>query len=79
MKTYIYEDVMLNQLVLNLSNVGGRNNYLGTLDLDIKPEKKVVTKEAKVKDCYLGVPYYWNVAAEEIPKTATNIKVTYEV
>jgi len=52
-------------------------DFIGTLDLDIKPEKKVVTREAKpVKSGFFGTD---DCIQAWIPHNATNIKMTYDI
>ena len=74
MKVYVYESGKDDSLQLSLnSKVKDFYGYKGTLDLDIKPEKKWVQKEIEALS--------WSDSAvyATLPTFAKNVKVTYEI
>lgn len=54
--------------------------FLGTLDLDIQPEKKTVVKEAEYKGVLLSDGFNKQLDIySTLPVDAKNIRITYEV
>jgi hypothetical protein len=78
MKVYVYEkeygDIVLNKVQLLWKS---EHKYLGEVDLDIKPNKKMIKKEV---DGELSCRDEYTVIADHVfPGNAKNIKITYEI
>ena len=84
MKVFVFKDYGGIKLFAN-KQAGHTEEYgyvfLGTLDLDIQPEKKTVVKEVKIGDDLSSITA-WNYGGcvnYELPSGAKNKKLTYEV
>jgi hypothetical protein len=76
MKVYVYEN-SFNEVILRSSKDNieeGSRDYLGTLELDIKPEKKVVQKKREFKSIY-----ELSDAIGGMYRDMTNIVVYYDI
>lgn len=80
MKVYVYQDCFrIYLMVKEDQHVREYNiNYLGELNLDIKPEKKLVTRETPARfGEVVSVDTY--KAYGHLPLIARNVRLVYEI